>query len=60
MAIQFWINKGHKEKKVLYILEMANHGDISGAMSVCDPDEGMHSIFGDYLNKNFFFRPPFK
>ena len=23
-------------------------------MSVSDPDEGMHSLFHKYLNKNFF------
>ena len=27
-------------------------------MSVCDPDEGMHAIFEDYLSKNFFVELP--
>ncbi|MEC8099954.1 MAG: adenosylmethionine--8-amino-7-oxononanoate transaminase [Pseudomonadota bacterium] len=59
MAIQFWINKGHKEKKSFIHFRNGYHGDTAGAMSVCDPDEGMHSIFGDYLNKNFFLDLPF-
>ncbi len=59
MAVQFWINKGNKEKKKFIHFKNGYHGDTSGAMSVCDPDEGMHSIFGNYLNKNFFLDLPY-
>ena len=58
MAVQFWINKGTKRKKSFIHFKNGYHGDTSAAMSVCDPDEGMHSIFGDYLNKNFFLDLP--
>ena len=59
MAVQFWINKGNKEKKKFIHFKNGYHGDTSGAMSVCDPNEGMHSIFGNYLNKNFFLDLPY-
>ena len=52
MAVQFWINKGNKKKFIHF--RNGYHGDTSGTMSICDPDEGMHSIFGSYLNKNYF------
>lgn len=59
MAVQYWINKGNKKKKKFIHFKNGYHGDTSGAMSVCDPDEGMHSIFGNYLNKNFFLDLPY-
>ena len=54
MAIQYWINKGNKKKNKFIHFKNGYHGDTSGAMSVSDPDEGMHSLFHKYLNKNFF------
>ena len=59
MAVQYWINKGNKQKKKFIHFKNGYHGDTSGAMSVCDPDEGMHAIFEDYLSKNFFVELPY-
>ena len=53
MSIQYWLNKGFKNKKKFIHFRNGYHGDTAGAMSVCDPEEGMHTIFTSYLNKNF-------
>ena len=45
MAIQFWINKGKPGRKRIISFLGGYHGDTFGAMSICDPDEGMHSLF---------------
>ena len=34
------------------------HGDTMACMSVCDPDESMHSLFRDYLPKQFLAELP--
>ncbi|MHC4884560.1 MAG: adenosylmethionine--8-amino-7-oxononanoate transaminase [Planctomycetota bacterium] len=44
MGIQFHRNQGRERKKILCLIK-AYHGDTTGCMSVCDPYEGMHSLF---------------
>ena len=58
MAIQYWINKGKKEKRKFIHFKNGYHGDTNGAMSVCDPHEGMHFIFNKYIHKNIFCEIP--
>jgi len=35
-------------------LDNAYHGDTLGCMGVCDPQNSMHSLYGDYLPSNIF------
>lgn len=44
MAGQFWLNRGQRRVKFL-CFRGGYHGDTFATMSVCDPDEGMHSLF---------------
>jgi adenosylmethionine-8-amino-7-oxononanoate aminotransferase len=50
----------HNQKKTKFIAVRGGyHGDTLGAMSVCDPINGMHSAFQDSLAKQIFTtRPP--
>ena len=56
-AILYQKAKGLKKYKFL-ALENAYHGDTLGAMSVCDPKNSMHSIYGTYLSENIFTKAP--
>ena len=47
-----------KEKFKFLALKNAYHGDTLGAMSVCDPENSMHSLYGDYLSSNIFVEAP--
>ena len=49
--------KGLKKYKFL-ALQNAYHGDTLGAMSVCDPQNSMHSIYGSYLSEHIFSKAP--
>jgi len=49
MARQFWINRGQRERRKFVSFRHAYHGDTFAAMSVCDPDEGMHTTFAGSL-----------
>lgn len=44
MAAQYWLNRGRRRMKFL-CFRGGYHGDTFATMSVCDPDEGMHSLF---------------
>jgi adenosylmethionine---8-amino-7-oxononanoate aminotransferase len=49
MAVQFWLNCGVKGRTKFVAFKDGYHGDTTGAMSVCDPDEGMHAMFAGLL-----------
>lgn len=49
MAIQYWINAGVRGRHRFVSFRGAYHGDTFAAMSVCDPDDGMHKLFRGVL-----------
>jgi adenosylmethionine-8-amino-7-oxononanoate aminotransferase len=57
MAVQFWINRGEYREKFAYFAG-GYHGDTTGAMSVCDPEEGMHALFSGLLPEHSIFELP--
>ena len=58
MALQYWLNRGHRGRVKFVFFRHAYHGDTLGAMSVCDPDEGMHSLFKGALLPQFMAELP--
>ncbi len=58
MALQFWQAKGHGEKNRLLSLRKGYHGDTFAAMSVCDPETGMHHLFNEVLQQQVFSESP--
>lgn len=58
MAIQYWFAKGQPERQKFISLTSGYHGDTLGAMSVCDPVTGMHTLFNNVLPKNIFVEQP--
>jgi adenosylmethionine-8-amino-7-oxononanoate aminotransferase len=49
MALQFWINSGVKGRTRFVAFQGGYHGDTLATMTVCDPDEGMHSLFAGVM-----------
>lgn len=58
MAIQYWHSKGEPQRQRFISLRSGYHGDTLGAMSVCDPETGMHSLFSGVLPKQLFIEQP--
>jgi len=58
MAIQYWHDKQQTNKQTFLSLRGGYHGDTFGAMSVCDPITGMHSLFNQSLSKQIFIDSP--
>ncbi|MES1156153.1 MAG: adenosylmethionine--8-amino-7-oxononanoate transaminase [Alphaproteobacteria bacterium] len=45
MAVQFHLNRGERGRTRFLAFRGGYHGDTFAAMSVCDPEEGMHAMF---------------
>ncbi len=58
MALQYQVLIGHPEKCKMLSLMKAYHGDTTGCMAVCDPEEGMHSLFASLLPQHHFAPAP--
>jgi len=48
MAAQYWLAKGERRPRFAS-LRFGYHGDTFATMSVCDPEEGMHTMFRGML-----------
>ncbi|WP_298716592.1 adenosylmethionine--8-amino-7-oxononanoate transaminase [uncultured Oceanisphaera sp.] len=57
MAIQYWHGRGQPKTKFV-TLNKGYHGDTFGAMSVCDPNGGMHSLYKGFLPEHLFIASP--
>ncbi len=58
MCLQYWRSLRRPGKHRLLTWRGGYHGDTFGAMSVCDPDAGMHSLWSDVLARQVFVPPP--
>ncbi|WP_163560210.1 adenosylmethionine--8-amino-7-oxononanoate transaminase [Halomonas sp. NO4] len=58
MAVQYHQLRDKPGKHRLLSLMKAYHGDTAGCMAVCDPEEGMHSLFSGYLPRHYFAPAP--
>ncbi|MBP6861886.1 MAG: adenosylmethionine--8-amino-7-oxononanoate transaminase [Neisseriaceae bacterium] len=57
MALQYWQARGETRQTFL-TLQHGYHGDTFGAMSVCDPQNSMHSLYQGYLPEHLFVPAP--
>ena len=58
MAIQHWAGRGRPQRRRLLTVRGGYHGDTLGAMSVCDPDSGMHHLFAGVVAQQLFAPVP--
>ncbi|GIH10602.1 adenosylmethionine-8-amino-7-oxononanoate aminotransferase [Rhizocola hellebori] len=58
MCLQYWRSVGRPEKTRLATWRGGYHGDTFHPMSVCDPEGGMHSLWGQVLPRQLFVGPP--
>ncbi len=59
MCLQYWRAQGARRRTRLLTVRGGYHGDTFGAMAVCDPVSGMHTLFEGVLAQHVFAdRPP--
>ncbi len=49
MALQYWINRGVSGRTRFLSFKGGYHGDTLATMTICDPEEGMHSLFAGVM-----------
>ena len=52
MATQYWLNQGVRTRTKFLAFNGGYHGDTIATMAVCDPVEGMHSLYSGLLPDN--------
>jgi adenosylmethionine---8-amino-7-oxononanoate aminotransferase len=59
LAVQYQAALGRPERRRFVALHGGYHGDTTGAMSICDPVDGIHSLFPGLVAEQLFLpRPP--
>lgn len=58
MALQYWQGRDKPNKQKILTVKSGYHGDTFAAMSVCDPEGGMHTMFGELVTEQLFAPEP--
>ncbi len=58
MAVQYWAAQGQSARRRFLALRGGYHGDTWGAMSLCDPEQGMHQAFNGIVPSQLFAPVP--
>jgi len=58
MAYQYWLSRGVAGRRRMLTVRGGYHGDTFRAMSVCDPEGGMHGFFKGIVFEHLFAPRP--
>jgi adenosylmethionine-8-amino-7-oxononanoate aminotransferase len=58
MAVQYWRNKGAKNKNKFVAFHHSYHGDTMGAMSLSDMENSMHKVFNGHVPMQYILDIP--
>ncbi len=58
IAVQARLNRGERNRTKFLAFHGGYHGDTFATMAICDPEEGMHSLFADMLNPHIIATLP--
>lgn len=58
MARQYWINRGQPRRRRIVYFRHAYHGDTFATMALCDPEDGMHTLFADAMPREWLAELP--
>lgn len=58
MARQYWANRGQPARRRIVYFRHAYHGDTFATMALCDPTDGMHTLFADAMPREIMAELP--